>query len=80
VKRSRIIWVVLLLAAVAVYFLPTPQATLQATARIHIEQNGSDVISLTGAEGYSGFDLFYVQANYFRSFPSPSTKAAAGMK
>jgi len=71
-KRPRTIWLVLLMAAVFVYWLPIPQTA----TRIPI----GDISSIRGATTvatFAPYDRYFIHENYFPHISIPSAKASA---
>jgi hypothetical protein len=67
-KRPRIIWLILLAAAVVCYWFPISPAP---ATRIRIESDDSGSVA---ASSYSPYDTYFVRVNFCREIFIPNTK------
>ena len=69
-KAPRIIWLILLMAAVFVYWLPIPQAA----TRIRVEPDVANLYGSAAATSCSGYDQYFVHENFVPKVSNPASK------
>ena len=79
-NRPRIIWLILLLAALCVYWQPAPQTAF--TARIKVENDGAIMSGRNGAPAATayGYDPYFIHENYTPNVVIPKRKTGAETK